>query len=190
MFSSGPPPTDSGARDFLDDDGDDIIRYSPPAVLTEEMANGIADATKFYIRCGLSNQRMKKLALDTEMPVVKKWQKMMEVFLQTQLQVIAPLGYAGSEEGLTRYAQDLQNFIQQADDETTSRLQDIRRETWRELVATCFDLDAADEIPTLSIVDARNIMHKVSSKMIEPDTLMEIQQKASKIQGAYAATAR
>lgn len=74
--------------------------------------------------------------------------------------------------------------IQNADEATTEYLQKVRRDTWRELVATCFNLEV-DDIPTLSIVDARNLMHKVSTKMIEPDTLMEIQQKASKIQGTY-----
>jgi len=74
----------------------------------------------------------------------------------------------------------LAQCIQDADDATQEHLRDIRRNTWRELVASGFDLGVED-IPTLSIVDARNIMHKISSKMIEPETLLEIQQRASKI---------
>lgn len=60
------------------------IKYSPPDKLTTEMANGIADATYFYIRCGLSNQRLKDLANNTDINLVTKWQKMMEIFLATQ----------------------------------------------------------------------------------------------------------
>ena len=146
------------------------------------MAEGIADATHFYIRYGLSHRRLQQLAEDTTMPVVDKWQKMMEIFLTTQLHVIAGMGYGASEQGLTQYAQDLAKCLSEADATTAEVLRDVRRDTWRALVATCFDLDVTD-IPSLSIVDARNLMHKVSSKMIEPDTLLEIETKTSQIAG-------
>lgn len=41
------------------------------------MAEGISDATKFYVKYGVTNQRLKMLAQDKEMPVAVKWQKMM-----------------------------------------------------------------------------------------------------------------
>lgn len=53
------------------------------------------------------------------------------------------------------------------------------------MVATAFDLHPTD-IPTLSIVDARNIMHKVSSKMIEPSILQEIETRAQNVLGTFA----
>jgi hypothetical protein len=59
---------------------------------------------------------------------------------------------------------------------------EVRRDTWRELVATCFGLEV-NEIPTLSIADARNVMHKVSTKMIDPETLLAIQTRTAKIEG-------
>lgn len=98
----------------------------------------------------------------------------------TQVHVIGSIGYIANEEGLTKYAQDLQACLQKADPDIQQVLTDIRRDTWREMVATAFDLDVAD-IPTLSIVDARNHMHKVSSKMMEPSVLLEIQTQTSKI---------
>jgi hypothetical protein len=58
---------------------------------------------------------------------------------------------------------------------------EVRRDTWRELVATCFDLQV-DEIQTLDIVEARNLMHKVSSRMIEPAVLQQIQNQCARIQ--------
>lgn len=160
----------------------DNLKMSPPDELTPEMAEGIADTTHFYIRHGLANQRLKALSQQTEMTAVAKWQGMMEIFLTTQVHVIAGMGYGASEEGLTKYAQDLANCVQNVDETTRELLQDVRRDTWRALVATCFDIDAS-EIPTLSIVDARNLMHKVSSKMIEPDILLTIQNQTAKIIG-------
>lgn len=63
----------------LDDDDDDFTPQSP-AEITLEIAEGIADTTQFYMRHGLSRQRLEFLA-KTEQPVLHKWQKMMEVFL-------------------------------------------------------------------------------------------------------------
>jgi len=59
------------------------------------MASGIAETTHFYIRCGVSNQRLKALAAETDMSVVAKWQKMMEIFLQ-----VRPLGSFGFPDAL------------------------------------------------------------------------------------------
>jgi hypothetical protein len=145
------------------------------------MAEGIADITQFYLRHGAARRRLLALAADGDLDVVKRWQHMMEILLTTQVQVVTGLGYAASEEGLARYAQDLARCIQEADDTARELFSEVRRDTWRDMVATCFNIDVAD-IPTLSIVDARNIMHKVSSKMIEPDTLLEIQTKTAKIE--------
>ena len=160
----------------------DDFKPKPPDKLTIEMAEGIGDATQFYIRYGLSNQRLKAMAEDEEMPVVVKWQKMMEIFLTTQVHVIAGLGYSTDEEGLNKYARDLAQCIQQSDETMQELFTETRRDTWRELVAAAFSLDVED-IPRLSIVDARNLMHKVSSKMVEPDVLLEIQTLAAKIDG-------
>lgn len=98
----------------------------------------------------------------------------------TQVHVIGSIGYNANEQGLSKYAQDLQSCLQKADLDVQKVLTDIRRDTWREMVAVAFALDVAD-IPTLSIVDARNHMHKVASKMMEPSVLLEIQTQTSKI---------
>ena len=132
---------------------DDRFEAVPPKELTVDMAEGIAETTQFYIRYGSSHQRLQWLASQTDMPVVTKWQKMMEVFLLTQVQVISGMGYKGDEQGLAKYAQDLSVCVQKADPSLREIFADTRRTTWRELVATCFDLKV-DDIPTLSIVDA------------------------------------
>lgn len=156
----------------------------PPPKLTTAMAEGIQDATQFYVRYGLSNQRLKALSEDETIPVVIKWQKMMEVFLTTQVHVIAGLGYAADEQGLTQYAQDLAQCVEESDETMRDLFTEVRRDTWRELVATCFKLDASD-IPTLDIVAARNLMHKVSSRMIDPEVLQEIQKACARIEGMF-----
>ena len=70
-FSSSP-------NDFkYDTSAYDSFVPSPPTKLTIPMAEGISDATKFYVKYGVTNQRLKMLAQDKEMPVAVKWQKMM-----------------------------------------------------------------------------------------------------------------
>jgi hypothetical protein len=185
-FSAPPTATSDHHEQHEGLDDPDLLenlQWSPPTVLTPDMAHGIAEATHFYIRHGLSNRRLQALSQRTDLPVVEQWQKMMEIFLTTQVHVLAGMGYGASEQGLTQYAQDLSTCLSEADDETSEELRDVRRETWRELVAACFDLELHD-IPALSIVDARNLMHKVSSKMVEPNILAEIQAKTSEISGA------
>jgi len=167
---------------LLSSENYDDFQPSPPDKLTTEMAEGIGDATQFYIRYGLSNKRLRAMAEDEDMPVVIKWQKMMEIFLTTQVHVVAGMGYGADEQGLTQYAKDLAQCIHEADETMQELFTETRRDTWRELVATAFNLDV-NGIPTLSIVDARNLMHKVSSKMVEPDVLLEIQTLTAKIEG-------
>lgn len=60
-------------------DDDDFSPQSPKEI-TLEIAEGIADTTQFYMRYGLSRQRLEYLA-KADQPVLHKWQKMMEVFL-------------------------------------------------------------------------------------------------------------
>ena len=153
---------------------------TPPVKLTVEMAEGISDTTQFYVRHGVSKQRLQALSREEEMPAVTKWQKMMEIFLTTQVHVISGLGYSSDEKGLTQYAQDLAQCLQETDDDMRDLFTEIRRDTWRELVAAAFDLQP-DEMKALSIVDARNLMHKVSSKMVTPEVLLEIQSRCAKL---------
>lgn len=163
---------------FFSDPGE--FKPKAPDALTTEMAEGIVETTKFYCLHGISKQRFHTLAKE-DVSIQRRWAKMMEIYLQTQAHVIAGLGYKPNEEGLQMYAMHLQVFISKTDVTMRELFMDVRRETWHDIVATTFQLDSSD-IPILSIVDARNVMHKVTSKMIEPDTLLAIQHRTAKIQ--------
>ena len=80
-------------------------KFNPPSALTEEIAFGIQDATKLYIRHGLGMQRLKSIAENAgnSNTLVPRWQMMMESFIGTQLHVLAGLGYATDEKGLGTY---------------------------------------------------------------------------------------
>ncbi|GKY94221.1 hypothetical protein MPSEU_000387900 [Mayamaea pseudoterrestris] len=163
-----------------------------PDELTPDMALGIADATQFFIRYGLAQRRLQALAdsQDASAPsssVLGQWQTMIEIYLATQLHVLAGMGYADTtngnaqELGLTKYAQDLSSLLERTDDATRDAIVSTRRETWRELVGAAYGFDADNDIPTLSIVQAREMMHAVSSRMVEPDLLLAVQSQTAKV---------
>jgi hypothetical protein len=77
-------------------------------------------------------------------------------------------------------------LLTEKDDATRDAIVATRRETWRELVATAYGFDAETDIPTLSIVEARELMHAVSSRMVEPDLLLAVQSQTAKINGTLS----
>ena len=158
-----------------------VFKPDPPESITRETAEGIQDTILFYLRNGISEQRLIALSLDEESPLIMKWQRMMEIYLSTQVYVISGLGYSGDEQGLHLYTQHLATYMaDKCDDDERETYRKVGNETWRELLATAFDLDL-ENIQSVSIADARNMMHKVSSKMQEPSILMKIQKECSKL---------
>jgi hypothetical protein len=110
---------------------------------------------------------------------------MMEAFLSTQVHVLAGLGYHPSEVGLETYNHQLAMFMHNADPDTTEDLRIKSRDLWRQVLATAFNIPLEDTIrksEMLSIVDARNIMHKVSQKMQSPEILEHIAGQCARLE--------
>jgi hypothetical protein len=157
-----------------------VFKPTPPTAIDQDMAESIQDTTLFYLRHGISNQRLVALSKDQDSSLVEKWQRMMEIYLSTQVFVISGLGFTGDERGLQHYTQVLAQYMQTCDEEIKDTYRRVGTETWRELLCTAFDMDV-NEIQSISIVDARNLMHKVSSKMQEPGILMKVQKECAKV---------
>lgn len=73
-FSQQLPPDDPQAQ----------FQPSPPEELNMEMAIGIQDANQLFLKHGIGKQRLELLATDTDMPLVIKWQRMMQIYLGMQ----------------------------------------------------------------------------------------------------------
>lgn len=149
-----------------------------------EMAIGIQDANQLFLRHGIGQQRLQLLAEDQNMPLVIKWQRMMQIYLGMQLHTIAGLGYQTNEQGIMLYTQQLAQFVSACEPTVQATFREVGRKTWRDMLATAFELD--DEIlkeqqSELSIVDARNAVHKVSSKLIEPSILEEVSTRCGQL---------
>lgn len=152
---------------------------NPPSSITKEIAYGIQNTNELFIRHGIARRKLEDLAKDAGNvdTLVERWQKMMEAFLSTQVHVLAGLGYHPSEVGLETYNYQLAMFMHNADPDTTEDLRIKSRDLWRQVLATAFNIPLEDTIrksEMLSIVDARNIMHKVSQKMQSPEILEHI----------------
>eukprot|EP00980_Cylindrotheca_fusiformis_P008226 scaffold1736_cov127-Cylindrotheca_fusiformis.AAC.40 len=158
------------------DDPQSQFQPSPPKELNMEMAIGIQDANQLFLRHGIGRQRLELLAQDENMPLVIKWQRMMQIYLGMQVHTIAGLGYQTNEQGIMLYTQHLAQFVSSCEPAVQDSFREVGRKTWRDMLATAFELDedVLKENEELSIVDARNAVHKVASKLIEPNILEEV----------------
>lgn len=77
-----PPLTDILPKDMAE-----LESFTPkePTKISTDMASGILDTTDFYCRHGISKQRFDQLAAAPQLPIIYKWQKMMEIYMTTQL---------------------------------------------------------------------------------------------------------
>lgn len=175
----------SSQQQLPPDDPQAQFRAMPPTELTLEMAEGIQQANKLILKYGVGKQRLELLSQDPNMPLVIKWQRMMEIYLGAQLHVVAALGYDTNEQGIMMYTQQLAHFVGQCDPEKQEYFRKVGRETWRGMLVKAFGLDE-DMIEEkygneLSIVDARNIVHKVASRLIEPHILETVAKRVGEL---------
>ena len=172
------------------DDPQVQFQPTPPTELNMEMARGIQASNHLILKHGVGRQRLELLSKesDTSMPLVIKWQRMMEIYLGAQLHVVASLGYQTDESGIMMYTQQLAQFVgTKCDPSTQDEFRAKGRETWREMLTIAFGLDkemiAEKYGNELSIVEARNIVHKVASALIEPNILEEVATRVSLTEG-------
>jgi len=169
------------------DDPQAQFKPIPPPELNLEMAKGIQTANHLILKYGVGRQRLELLSKENDgMPLVIKWQQMMEIYLGAQLHVVAALGYTTDENGIMMYTQQLAQFIgTKCTPEQQDGFRSVGRETWREMLTIAFNLDkdliAKKYGNELSIVDARNIVHKAASRLIEPRILEEVATRVGQI---------
>lgn len=168
------------------DDPQVQFKPTPPTELNMEMAKGIQTANHLILKYGVGRQRLELLSKESESttPLVVKWQRMMEIYLGAQLHVVAALGYQTDEQGIMMYTQQLAQFVgTKCDPATQEEFRAVGRDTWREMLTVAFDLDRdmiAEKFGNeLSIVDARNIVHKVATALIEPNILEDVATRVS-----------
>jgi hypothetical protein len=76
------PVVGSSSRFVATHNPQENFQPKPPSSLNMEMAQGIQDANLLILRHGVGRQRLEVLAKDDSLPLVQKWQRMMEVSLQ------------------------------------------------------------------------------------------------------------
>ena len=77
---ASPTATLGSERRFLStQNSQENFQAKPPTSLNMEMAQGIQNANLLILRHGVGRQRLEMLAKDDTLPLVVKWQRMMEV---------------------------------------------------------------------------------------------------------------
>ena len=98
--------------------------------------------------------------------------------------MLAGLGYSPDEQGIASYNQQLAHLMTTLDPDTQEIVRVKSRDTWRFVLSSAFDISLKEiEKSELSIVDARNVMHKVSQKMMEKEILDLIRTKCDAVEG-------
>lgn len=184
-FSSNMPTTTTTAA------AAPVVTPSPPKSITKDIAMGVQEATSMYLHHGAGRQLLDAIAKDAGQgpsTLVKRWQKMMEAFLSTQLHVLVGLGYPSNENGIALYNQQLGDFMSSCDPKIQEELRLASRDSWRHVLMTSFALsmDQLNDKETgiakeWTIVEAREMMHKVATRMQEPDILESIAKRASSL---------
>lgn len=151
-----------------------------PASITPEIAFAVQNATSLFVKHGLGKRKLARIAAEKSQgpsTLVVRWQQMMETYLRVQCHVLSGLGYSPDEMGIGMYNQHLGEAMQGADPEQRELLRIAGRDGWREVLRMAFDIPEESGVEEVSIVDARNFMHKVSFKMQEPAILEKVAQK-------------
>ena len=180
-FSSSSLTSNTSNNNINDNDPQASFVAKPPAKLNEDIARGIQHGNQLILRHGVGYQRLQLLSTQSDLPLVRKWQRMMEIYLGAQLHVIAALGYETNEQGIMMYTQQLAHFVQGCDVETQDEFRAMGRDTWRHMLATTFSLNVSDLQEEMSIVDARNTVHKVASRLMEPSILELVAQRCAQL---------
>lgn len=151
---------------------------APPEKLAPEAGLGAQDAMKLFVQHGVGRRKLNDIAADKgKTPLVDRWQKMVATYIETQCHVITLLGYTPDERGIGLYTQHLQQAMASSSPEVQDMLRIAGRDTYRMVLANAFNLPLMEEQESkgeLSIVDARNIMHKVSLRMQDPEVLEKV----------------
>lgn len=168
LSTSPPPPTQTVAN----------ANSPPPEKISPEAGLGAQDAMKLFIQHGVGRRKLNAIAAEKgKTPLVDRWQQMVATYIETQCHVITLLGYTPDERGIGLYTQHLQQALASASPEVQDMLRIAGRDTYRMVLANAFDLPLMEEQEgkdELSIVDARNIMHKVSVRMQAPEVLEKV----------------
>lgn len=167
----------------------DNVQPKTPTSLTTEVADGILSTTAFLVEHGVVRQLLdaiNKFEDENGSPkeknienFVQRWQRMMEVFIGAQVHILTALGYPANERGVQLYNQHLMQLMAQSTPESQEELRVKGRDAWRRVLTHAFGL--TDSAKDVNIEEARNMMHKVSLKMIEPKTLEKIAQRCSSV---------
>ena len=89
------------------------VSISQPTALTKDMAYGIHECTKLFMKHGIGMQKLDVIAKESAdlNTLVTRWQRMMEAYLGTQVHVLAGLGYPANESGLRKFRNVLTVFF-------------------------------------------------------------------------------
>jgi len=185
--SSAPPPplTPVGSEKSQQQMQQQDPNHMAPKELTFDMMKCVLDTTMQYILHGLTHHRLMEISeKEKDELLVLRWQGMMEAFLAAQLHTLAGFGYSPTEAGLQRYNAQVAQLVQSSQlDSTQQEEMKVRgRDIWRLALSKAFSVPMEDIMAKaggINVPEARDMMHKVASRMQDPNILEMIAQRTN-----------
>jgi len=151
-----------------------------PVEINSDILQGVQSSLNLILRYGVGEQRLASVR-DMEIGIdslVQRWQNMMEIFLGAQVHTIVGLGYSPDEMGLAKYKNDVATFLQSAPPVEQESHRTRERDLWRYVVLTAFGVEP-EETAELTIIEARDIMFKVSTTIGESRVLEAVSKRVA-----------
>jgi len=156
----------------------------PPKSIKTDIAFGVQNATKLFLTNGIGHRDLIKISNEYEGPdsLTLRWRRMMETFLGVQVHVIAGLGYPANDEGLALYNQHLVTLLKETNPNDMESLRLAGYQIWKNVLMTTFNIPSSEiRKKKINIIEARNIMHQVSMKMIDPEVIDIVTEKCNQL---------
>lgn len=174
-FSQAPPPPATAPPPPGADANANAIQ--PPTTITPDAGLAAQDAMRLVVEHGVGRQKLERIAADRDVqPFVQRWQRTIHAYLEAQCHVLGLLGYPADERGIGSYTQQLTEALRLAPPDAQERLRVAGRDTYRIVLSKAFGIPSLVEGTNaeVGVVDARNMMHKVSQRMQDPAVLEKV----------------
>lgn len=167
MNTGVPPPPQNGAQ---------IPGFEePPKEVTLNQAIAVGETVLMYLEQALPGKQLDQLYKEkSKSSVVTRMRKMLGLYIGTQLYVLGPFGFQGSQEGLEQFAR-LQMQMLQGKSPEMDEVQELRKlssETWSIMVQRAFGIKV---IPELTQDQVRFAASRVSSNLQDPTFLKMVE---------------
>uniref|UniRef100_A0A7S2RZL4 Protein C10 n=1 Tax=Mucochytrium quahogii TaxID=96639 RepID=A0A7S2RZL4_9STRA len=146
--------------------------------VTAEQAVGVAETILMYLECGIPGEELDKIRAAEDELISTRVRKMLSIFVSTQLHVIVPFGFEGTQQAIEEYGVAQHQTLQgmKPDDPLIEELKKVMIETWTVMLHRAFGIES---LPQMTLDQVRQAAAMLGSRFQDPEFLEKVGQKYS-----------